>query len=146
MAMPEVRRGQFLDVVSVVRTMREQRFTATAAAAHIGLPAEYPDLLRFITPLSRISLDDPMKEGNFGTGNAGRRALSILKTVSTCEALAEKSCEQSPKLTLDFDVFGDLDQRAFCLDHLESAMVRIREELAAIGNKVSFGVNGWGRA
>ncbi len=83
---------------------------------------------------------------NFGPGRAGESAYTILQTVEICEFI-EEPCGLPPVFTLDFDVFGQLEQIALCENHIEAAKNRIREDLSAIGrHAVSFGLNGRGRA
>jgi hypothetical protein len=79
----------------------------------------------------------------FASGMAGRKAKDIIKGGAECV-----SCSKPATMTLDFDIFGQLEQLPVCAECLSKVRDRVAADLRAAGRDPSFtfGINGWGRS
>lgn len=87
-------------------------------------------------------MDVPSCKG-FAPGMAGRKAKDIIEGGSQCV-----SCSQPSTMTLDFDIFGQLEQLPVCAKCLPQVKERVAVDLRAAGRdpSLTFGINGWGRS
>lgn len=87
-------------------------------------------------------MDAPWCKG-FAPGMAGTKAERIIEGGAQCVG-----CSKPATVTLDFDVFGQLEQLPVCSECLSKVRDCVAADLRATGRdpSLTFGTNGWGRS
>lgn len=86
-------------------------------------------------------LNEEDKPMGFAPGSAGSSANTLIENGAMCVECGSKAIT-----TLDFDVFGQLEQLPVCLGCLATVKRKVMEDLARTGRSSVIGLNGWGRA
>jgi len=87
---------------------------------------------------------------SFGTGQAGQRAWEIITDPQEgCTAKLKNGglCGKPPRMTVDYDVLGELEQQPVCSkNHQKLVRRKVALDLGKSENDATFGINGRGRA